>query len=214
MPSTLVHVAVAGLLAAALLRSAFGPRSVVVVLAAAAIPDLDTFLGLWIVGGHRAILHTLLLPVGLGAVIAWDSRRADSWLRARWGDAGVRTAAVGVVALAVAGIGPDLFTNGVNVLYPVVDRFVELDGEAVLSSQRGFVQTFIDLSSEEPVGGAGVGTTNTTHYETGVDPAKGADPADVDRVFPLVRSGTQALLVVTSVGVLAARFLEDRGDGT
>ncbi|MFB6103523.1 MAG: metal-dependent hydrolase [Halobacteriaceae archaeon] len=210
MPSTLVHVAIAGLLAAALLRSAFGVRSVLVVLAAAAIPDLDTFLGLWIVGGHRAILHTLLLPVGLGAVLAWDTHREGSWLRTRWGEAGVRTAWVALAGLTVAGIGPDLATNGVNVLYPVVDRFVELDGKVVVSTQRGIVQTFIDFSTDQPAGGTSMGTTNTTHYETGIDPSKGADPAAVDRVFPLVRSGTQALLVLTSGGVLAARFLEDR----
>lgn len=210
MPSTLVHVALAGILAAALLGPAFGRRAVAVVLVAAAIPDLDTFLGLWIVGGHRSLLHTLLVPIALGVVLGYETTRDASWIRDRWGDDGVRTAWVAVVALAVAGIGLDLFSNGVNVLYPVYDRFVELDGEALLSTERGFVQTFIDLSSEKPVGGAGQGTTNTTHYQTGVDPSTGAEPATVERVFPLVRSGSQALLVLTSVGVLATRFYENR----
>lgn len=213
MPSTLVHVAIAGLLAAALLGTAFRPRTVAVVLAAAAIPDLDTFLGLYIDGGHRAVLHTLLFPVVLAAVVLWETRRSDSVIRDRWGTRGVRTAWVAVAAVAVAGIGPDLFSNGVNVLYPVHDQFIELNGEILLSTDKGFVQTFIDLSSEEPAGGAGVGSTNTTHYETGVDPQQGAEPADVERVFPLVRSGMEALLVATSTGVLTTRLYWDHNDG-
>lgn len=213
MPSTLVHVAVAGLLAAALLGTAFRPRTVAVVLAAGAFPDLDTFLGLWIVGGHRAVLHTLLFPLVLGVVLVWDTRREESFIRTRWGPGGVRTAWVAIVAVTVAGIGLDLFSNGVNVFYPVVDQFVELNGEVLLSSDRGFVQTFFDFSTDEPVGGAGMGTTNTTHYETGVDPAKGAESEDVERVFPVVRSGTQALWVLMSVGVLGTRFYTERTPG-
>lgn len=210
MPSTLVHVAFGGLVAAALLGPAFGKRAVAVVLVAVAIPDLDTFLGLWVVGGHRSILHTLVFPLVLGGVLAWETRRRDSRIRSRWGDDGVRTAWVAIVALTVAGIGLDLFSNGVNVLYPIHDQFIALNGEALLSTERGFVQTFIEFGSEEPAAGTGVGTTNTTHYETGVDPSTGAEPKDVERVFPLVRSGSQALLVLTSAGVLIARFYEDR----
>jgi hypothetical protein len=217
MPSTLVHLGLGAVLAAALLWRAYDARSLAVVLGATAFPDLDTFLGLWIRGGHRAILHTVLLPLALGALLVWDLRlRERSWLRGRWGDRGARTAGVAVAALAVAGIGPDLFTNGVNVFYPVHDQFYEVTGKAVLSDQRGLVQTFVDLSppstgeGETSVVGTSVGSTNDTHYSTGVDPTSGDEPTDVERTFLLVHSGMQLLVVALGVAVSSVRLYEER----
>ncbi|KPN30541.1 hypothetical protein SY89_01276 [Halolamina pelagica] len=86
MPSTLVHVAVGGLVGAALLGDRFTPKAIAVVLVAAAIPDLDSFLAPVIGGAHRSALHTLLLPVLLGTVLYVDSRVLDrSRIRERWG---------------------------------------------------------------------------------------------------------------------------------
>ncbi|MFB6078396.1 MAG: metal-dependent hydrolase [Halarchaeum sp.] len=190
MPSTLVHVAVGAVVAAALLGSAYSRRAVLVVLAAAALPDLDSFTAVLLPGTHRALLHTLLLPAAVGAVVAWDARREDSWLRSR---RGVRIAWVAVAALFVGGVGPDLVTNGVNALYPIHDRFYTLNGHLWLSNARGLVQTFVTAD-------AGGGTTETTFYYTGVDVARGADPANAERIFPVVDSGTQAL--VCALGAL------------
>lgn len=214
MPSTLVHLGLAALLAAGLLGAAFRPRTVLVVLAATALPDLDAFLGLVVVGAHRAALHTLVVPAVLGLALAVDDRHGRGWVRARWGRDGVHTAGVALLAMAVAGIGLDAFTSGANVFYPLVDQFVAIDGKAVLSDQRGLVQTFVDLSSEEPAAGAGVGNTSTVHYSSGVDPQAGAEPADVERIFPLVRSGWQLLLVVAGTVTLGGRALlgDGRGD--
>jgi len=136
MPSTVVHVAFGAVVATALLRE-FDAKALAAVCAFAALPDLDTFLGLWIHGGHRALLHTALLPVALGALVLWDSHREASWLRGRFGARGPHVAGVGVVALALGGIGPDLLTNGVNVLYPVHDQFYALSGKLELSSTKG-----------------------------------------------------------------------------
>lgn len=210
MPSTLVHLALAGLLAAGLLGSAFGWRSLGVVFIATALPDLDSFIALVLPNTHRAALHTLLLPLLLGVLLVADERREDSWLRDRYGATGVRTAAVAIVAMAVAGTGPDLFGSGANAFYPLYDQFLVIDGKAVLSNQQGFVQTFIQLGSEEPAGGTGVGSTNTTHYDSGVDPVSGPEPEDVERVFPLVRSGWQLLLVIASGVTLTGRFWDNR----
>ncbi|GAA0645032.1 metal-dependent hydrolase [Salarchaeum japonicum] len=205
MPSTLVHVAIGGIVAVALLGAAFDRRSVLVVLAAAALPDFDTFLGFWIAGGHRAVLHNLVLPaVALGA-LAVDTRRPISRLRRRYGDRGVRVAFVALAAFVFGGVLPDLVVNGVNAFYPVHDRFYTVNGELLLSNQRGLVQTFVDLS---PAGDTVGGTTANTHYYTGVDPSAGAESADVERVFPVVTSGFRLLVVVLSGFLLAARFRE------
>jgi hypothetical protein len=203
MPSTVVHLAVGAVVASALLGEAFDRRSVAVVLAATALPDLDTFVGLYLQGTHRALLHTLLLPAVGGVVLAYDTRRGTaSWLRGRWGARGVGVAWVALAALVLGGIGPDLMTNGVNAFYPLYDRFLTVDGELLLSNQRGLVQTFVDLSATPER------TTANTHYWTGVDPTRGADPAAVERIFPVVRSGFQLLVVLLGAFTLGARFRE------
>lgn len=203
-----MHVAVAGLVGTALLGHAVDRRSAAVVLAAGAVPDLDTFVGLYVVGAHRALFHTLLLPALLAAVLAYETRRRPtSALRERYGDRGVRVAWVAVVALVVGGVLPDLMTNGVNALYPLHDRFYTFDGKILLSNRRGLVQTFVDLSADEPVR-----NTSNFGYYTGVDPVPSSSGAEtgrsVERVFPVVRSGTQLLLVVAGFGTLGARVWE------
>jgi hypothetical protein len=203
VPSELVHLAVAGLVAASLLGPAFGPRAVAVVLAAAAVPDLDTFVGLVVAGAHRALLHTLVLPAVVGVVLVHQTRRPESWVRTRFGDRGVRTAWVALASLLFAGIAPDLFTNGVNAFYPLHDTFYHVDGKLLLSNERGVVQTFVEL------GAAPERTTENTHFWTGVDPTPGAEPADVERIFPVVESGIQLMLVVLSATVLTVRLAVD-----
>ena len=203
MPSEVVHLAVAGLVAASLLGPHFDRRAVAVVLAAAAVPDVDTFLGLVVQGTHRAALHTLLLPFVVGVVLVQQTRRPDSWLRDRYGPRGVRGAWVALASLLFAGIAPDLFTNGVNAFYPLHDTFYQVNGRLVLSSERGVVQTFVELGKSPER------TTQNTHYWTGVDPTRGEDPKDVERVFPVVQSGLQLLLVVLSATVLTVRLAVD-----
>jgi len=199
MPSTLVHLALGGLIAAALLEEAFDARALGVVLAATAVPDLDTFVGIALPGTHRAALHTVLVPAIAAVAVAYDLRREDSWLRAR-GDRAVRVAWVAVAAYALAGIGPDLFFNGVNVLYPIHDQFYEVNGKVLVSNQRGLVQTLWEGEASTR------GTTNTTHYSTGVDPVRGTEPENVERVFPVARGGLQVLLLVTGTAVTGARL--------
>jgi len=205
MPSTVVHLAVGAVVAAALLGDEFDRRSVAVVLAAAALPDVDTFVGLYLQGAHRALLHTLVLPGLAGAALAYDTRlRPVSRLHGRWGPRGVRVAWVALAALLFGGILPDLMTNGVNAFYPLYDRFLTVDGELLLSNQRGVVQTFVDLSADAER------TTRNTHYWTGVDPTRGKEPESVERIFPVVRSGFQLLVVLLGTFTLGARFWEER----
>lgn len=205
MPSTVVHVALGGLLAVALLGDEFDGRAVLVVMGVTALPDLDTFAGIFLLGTHRALLHTLLLPALLVALLAYDHYwRERSWLAERWGSYGTRVAWVSVAALAIAGIGPDLFTNGVNVLYPVHDRFYAFSGKMFVSDQQGFVQTIFDIEESRR------GSTDTTHYRTGVDAERGADSENAERTFPIAWSGLQFLIAATGYFVVAVRVWETR----
>lgn len=212
MASTLVHVAVAGLLAAALLGDSFDRGSVLVVLGATAAIDLDAFVGLYVQGAHRAAFHTVLLPAALGALAYYDLRRESSLLL-RWrADAG-RVVAVALLAVAAAGIGLDMVINGVNAFYPVHDQFYTVDGKLLVSDRRGVVQTFVELQPETPTDGGTQPppkTTNNTHYQTGVDPTKGAEPKDVERTFWVVGTGERLLLTVVGYATLAARFVGSR----
>jgi len=211
MPSTLVHVALGGLLGCALLGAAFSPRAIAAVLLAVAAVDLDTFLGWVVVGAHRSALHSFLFPLALAAAVAWDVRvRETSWLRERFGATAPRVAGVAVAAVAFAGVGPDLVTNGVNVLWPVHDQFYELTGRTYLSDRKGFVQTFVEFGGGDG-GGSGLGSTTERQYVTGADtnPDRSGEPERVERIFPLASSGTQLLLVATGALAVGQRVLED-----
>jgi len=206
MPSTLVHVAFAGMIAAALLGSYFDRRSVLVVVGVTALADADTFLDLVVDYGHRTAGHTFVLPIVATLLLWLDLRREESIVRSRWGDRGVRVAGVSILAFALSAIALDLFTGGVNLLWPVHDQLYAIDGKIELSSQRGIVQTFVDL---EP-GTAGADTTamgnaSEVHVSTGIVP----DEGQTERLFPVVRSGWQLLLLVTGTIVTAGRFAID-----
>ena len=223
MPSLVVHVALAGLVGAALLGREFDRRSILLILFVPVIPDLDAFAGFVVPGGHRALLHTLLIPLGAAALLRYDTRiRQSSRLRGRYGPRGVRIAWVAVVVYAFAGIGLDLFTGGgANPFYPLHDQFYAVSGRLQYSTTKGWVQTFVDLNLDAAGDGSGGrvveagqrGSTGEVHVDSGVDPNRGAEPENVERVFPVVRSGWQLLLVLTSAAVLAGKFAERRLTG-
>lgn len=206
MPSTVVHLALAGLLAAALLGDQFSRRAVAVVLLVTILPDLDVFTSLLVPGTHRAAFHTLLIPITAAALLWYDTRRIEgSQLRARYGSGAVRVAWVAIAAFAFAGIGLDMFTDGANVFYPLHDQFYRINGKFILSTQRGLVQTFVEMGAQGVDTGA-MGSTKTVHVSSGVDPTRGKEPKNVDRVFPVVRAGWHLLLLLSSITVLAVRF--------
>lgn len=210
MPSLVVHLALAGLLAAGLLGRAFGLRSLLVVIGAVVFADTDVFVGYVLQGGHRSAFHTLLLPLAVGGLVYYDLRvRESSWLRDRFGDTAPRVAGVTLVAYVFAAIGLDFVTGGANVLYPLVDQFYYLNGRFVLSNQRGVVQTFVTLDHWH-ISAHAVGSTETVHMGSGFDPSAGREPRNVERIFPVVGSGWQLLLLVTSSIVVGSRLREDR----
>ncbi|WP_136716185.1 metal-dependent hydrolase [Halorientalis salina] len=209
MPSTVVHLALAGLIAAGLLGTAFSLRSLAVVLAVVALADFDVFVGMVIPGTHRAAFHTLLLPLAVAGIVAYDTRvRESSLLRARFGQHGSTVAWTAVVAFAFAAVGLDLFTSGANPMYPLHDQFYEVNGKAILSNHQGFVQTFVELDGGT-VEAKQLGSTEEVHVNSGVDPTRGAEPENVRRVFPVAQAGWQLLLVLTSLVVVGGRLREE-----
>lgn len=209
MPSTLVHVAVGGLVGAALLGDRFTPKAIAVVLVAAAVPDLDSFLAPVIAGGHRSALHTLLLPTILGVAVYADARLDRSRLRERWGADAPYVAGVAILGgLLAGGILPDLATNGVNALWPLHDQFYTVNGKLELSTTEGVVQTFVDLSPAEPTTPS---TTENTRYSTGSDPTPWKEnDGPVERVFPVVSAGWQLMLVGLSAATVSVRSWQTR----
>ena len=213
MPSTVVHLAFAGMIAAALLGPAFGRRALLVVLVVTALPDLDAFVALVSTAGHRTALHTLVFPAVLAAGIVVDTRLRDrSWLRSRLDGHGVRVAWVSVACLVAAGIGLDLFSaGGANPLWPLHDQLYVIDGKLELSSRRGIVQTFVDLSTDSGVPEPpSLGSSDEVTITTGIDPAPAEGDEPVDRIFPIARGGWQLLLLLVGSAVTVARLSVDR----
>lgn len=208
MPPTLVHVALGGLLAAALLDRAFSRRGGAVVVAAAAFPDLDAPLALLLPGAHGAVLHTLLIPASAALLLHYDTRRADSWLRGRYGVAGVRVAWVALLAYALAGTGLDLLNlDAANPIWPIDTMYYSFVGKVEYSTTQGFVQTYY---THDPDG-------RWIHYvgQRGRppnfckpslwNPVCGEDPGSAVRLTEVVQSGWQLLLVAGTPVVLFAR---------
>jgi inner membrane protein len=217
MPSTVVHVALGLLVAAALLRERFDRRAALVVAAVVIVPDLDAFVGLALPGTHRAALHTLLVPLLGGAVLYWDAQREASWVREKWGPWAVSVGLAALAAYAIAGVGLDLFTGvGANPLWPLQDQFYAFTGDVTVGP-NGVHQSFVEVpdtatGSADPVLDVGQrGSTREVHVSSGVDPTRGSEPANVERLFPIVRSGWQLVLLLTAVVVTGIR-LRDRND--
>ncbi len=218
MPSTFVHVGLAALLGTALLGRRFEPKAILVVMAVAAIPDLDTFLGLWLLdGGHRTVLHNLVVPaVLLGAVVVDGARGEDSIIRDRWGEAGYRVAWVSLLAgWIVSQVLYDAFYNGANLFWPFYDQYIDLSGELVVSDRRGLVMTFLDVEVADGSIVLGsdhaLGASTDVHYFTGIDPPRGSTTGGTtERVFPIAGSGERFLLAVSGYLVVLYRVVADR----
>jgi len=213
MPSTIVHLAFAGMLAAALLGSAFDRRALAIVLIVTAFPDLDSFIALYSTASHRAALHNVWVPALSAAALWIDLNLRDrSFVRERWGDWGVRVFWVSIVCYLFAGLAPDIVNGILNPLWPVHDQFYHIDGKLELSNQRGIIQTFIETGGDG--GGSipapeSVGSSEEVNVTTGVDPGPAADDEDPERVFPVFRAGWELMLFVVGTVTTAARLQFD-----
>lgn len=211
MPPTLLSGAFGLLLGMALLGAAFSRRSITVVTAAAMLPDLDAVASLIILGATNSLLHNLWLPAIAGVVLYWDGKRATPWLRTRYGWCGQRVAWVALAAYVGAGIGVDLFSyEGVNLFYPVHDSFYGIAGWLIYSTQDGLIETYLGVGAGD-TGLHVAGTTATHHIPTWVNPTPGmSNPDGAERRVTLLKSGWQAVVVVTSIVAVTIRGLEQR----
>ncbi|QLK26392.1 metal-dependent hydrolase [Natrinema zhouii] len=211
MPSTVVHVAFAGLLGVALLGDEFDTRAILLVMGCSALLDLDTLIGIVVPGTHRAALHNVWLVLVPAAVLLWDGAvREESIARKRWGESAPRIAWVTLAALLFAHILFDAFFNGVNLLWPVHDRFYDLSGSLLVTDQRGLVQTFVELDPGGLAESTARGTTENTHYRTGFDPARDEPATGVERIFPIAATGERFVLTVAGFTAVIVRIAEDR----
>lgn len=205
MPSTIVHLAVAGMIAAVLLGRHFNKKALVIVFGVTAFPDLDAFIGLYTAAGHRVALHNVWIPV-IAAILLWInlSIREQSYVRSRWGEWGVRVIWVSIICYLVAHIMLDLTDGSVNLFWPVYDQFYTLRGGTVeLSDQQGIINTF--SSSGIPLLEAR-GGIDEIRLSTGVDPDPTGVEEDPERIFPVFREGWELVLFLTGTAVTAARF--------
>lgn len=200
-------MALAGMVAAALLGSAFNRKSVLLIMGIIIAIDLDSFIDLVAPYGHRAGFHNLVLPFVAGIVVFADVYvREDSYILGRWGMRGFRIAWVTILCYAVAGVLLDLTDGVVNLLWPIHDQFYTLDGQIELSDQRGIVQTFIDFSSGEATPES-VRTTQDTQVTTGVAPGEPDAPDEnPERVFPVIGATWELVVFLTGTFVTGARL--------
>ena len=222
MPSSVVHVAFAFLLAVGLLGRFYDRRALVVVLAIVLFPELDTAFGWVMAGAHRTVLHNMTFTAAAAVALYYDTNRDGSFVGERWGARGVRLAWVGLFVHAFAHIALDwAHLSGINFFWPLHDQFFNLDGELYFSTTEGFVQTFVEISAD-PETGAGTidagqgGTRAETHVSNPAQPAPDPDPdpEPVDRRFPIAVGGWQLHLVVTGAFVLVAKRLQIRRSRT
>ena len=225
MPSSVVHAALALALAVGLLGRFYDRRALAVVLVVVVVPEVDTALGLVIAGAHRTVLHTMVLSAVAAPLLYFETTRERSVIRDRWGASGVRIAWVGLLVHTFAHIALDwTHLEGINLVWPALDRFFTLEGEMYLSASEGFVQTFVDVGRDPETGRSVIdagqgGTRAETHVSNPAQPDPEPDPGPVDRRFPIAVRGWQLHLLLTGVFVVAARRLQsDRltrcGDGS
>jgi membrane-bound metal-dependent hydrolase YbcI (DUF457 family) len=225
MPSSVVHAALAAALGVGLLGRFYDRRALAVVLVVVVVPEVDTALGLVMAGAHRTVLHTMVLSAVAAPLLYWETTRERSVIRGRWGARGVRIAWVGLLVHTFAHVALDwTHLEGINLLWPVLDRFFALEGEVYLSASEGFVQTFVDVGRDPETGRSVIdagqgGTRAETHVSNPAQPDPEPDPGPVDRRFPIAVRGWQLHFLLTGVFVVAARRLQsDRltrcGDGS
>lgn len=220
VPSTLVHISLGLLLAVGILGDRFTGRHVLIVAGATALPDLDVAFEVMFSGAHRAVGHTFVLPILLIIGLIWETRwRQQSILRQRYGDSGVEMSFVAVGCMFAAGIVPDLVVGGVNVFYPFHDAFMTVDGRLLYSTDRGWVQTFIEPSASPDATQSR--TTQNFEFRTVIDaePTLGADTdsggveseqPQVERIFPVAMTGFRGWLLPLAAIVTSLRLYRSR----
>jgi len=118
VPSFTIHLLIPALLLLAARR--FPDKMVFALLPLTLVPDLDFF-----IPPHRALLHSIFLPLAVGA-LAWHWRRRGD---ARWEWAMVATFYIASHPFM------DLFAGGVVPLWPLSDQTFFIDLEVLIDTR-------------------------------------------------------------------------------
>ncbi|GAB7010623.1 metal-dependent hydrolase [Halorubrum trueperi] len=214
MPSTIVHAGFALLIAAALLGDHYDRRALAALLVVVVLPEADSLLGPIMPGAHRTVGHTLVIPAVAALVLYYDTQiRDDSLMRDRLSERWIAVAWVALFVHVFAHVALDwTHLDGVNAFWPLRDQFLQLDGEILVSTADGFVQTFVDVRIDPETGSRAIdagetGTTESIHVNNPVEPRDPADVTDepVDRRFPIANSGWRLYLTALGCFALIAR---------
>lgn len=210
MPSMIVHISLAAVIACALIPiDKFSFRSLIIVILSVAIIDSDAFAFVIKEGLHRALFHNLILPTFLLLTVLYvlhiDSRKV---IVENFDTAHVTFLCVTTyIAVIFAGIGLDFADTGVNLFWPFHDHFYTLDGRFIVSSEEGVVQTFVN-SPFEILSDGSSGTPKDTDnfvYNTPVNPNSGGSS---ERIFPIAYKGWQVIIILTSIVTVSAKIIQ------
>ncbi|PAU84141.1 hypothetical protein CK500_06830 [Halorubrum salipaludis] len=220
MPSTVVHAGFALLLAAALLGEYYDRRALAALLVVLVLPEVDSFLGPVMPGAHRTVGHNLVVPAVGALLLYYDTRVRDrSLVRDRLSGRWIAVAWVAIFVHVFAHVALDwTHLDGVNLLWPLRDQFLALEGEVLFSTADGFVQTFVDVRVDPETGARSVdagttGSTETVHVNNPVEPRDPDLVTDepVDRRFPIANSGWRLYLIGLGLFALVARRVQGSG---
>lgn len=201
MASTVVHISFAIIIACALIPiDKFSYKSLLLVILPVAFLDIDAMAFIIKEGMHRTLLHNIIIPSIFIIGIYYDIFiREKSFIEKYYAKKYVLIiSTTSYIAVIFSGIGLDFASNGVNLFWPIYDRFYTLDGQFVLSSKDGLIQTFTDTFFENK----NIKTTENHIYSTPVNP----NPESNDKsplILHIAYTGWQIIIILTSI-VLAS----------
>lgn len=196
MPSTVVHVSFALIIACALIpNNRFTIKSLLIVALPVMFLDSDAFFYIVEEGLHRALFHNIIIPSVIVAILLYDiSIRDESYIGRKFNSSHAMSLIItSYTAVVIAGLGLDFADTGVNLFWPIHDQFYTLEGKFILSSENGIVQTFSEFGTEKD-------TTDSVVYNTPINPSSSGENSGT---YPIAYKAWQLILIITS-GILVS----------
>lgn len=197
MPTALFHLAFGLLLGAAVLQEDFDIWAALAIGTFVLLPDVDMSLNLLYSSAHRTFLHNIFVPLGILIVVLWDTRwRAWSFIENHWGKHGEKVLLAGVLVLAVAGIGVDMFGSGVNLFYPAQDKYYNMNGEVEFSWEEGLTTTIFDVDRIDRSSTESFSYTLAHHKEK-------TETGDTQKIYVVSGNGVRLFFSISTLLIIA-----------